>query len=315
MVARSYSLAILAYPGCLQSAVLGLQDVLGYAASISEHSVAVETISTFVPGGRSFDALILPPSASEVRAADVPELPRYTAYQHGKGAVVCSACTGVTFIAEAGIAAGRPVTTHWGLEQRLSKRYPDMSFNTDQLLIEYSDLITAGGLMAWVDLGLVVIERFLGYGVAARTAGYFIVDMRRRDQRRFRRFSPHLRHGDAAILKSQHLIDARYADVLSVKEIASASGLPDRTFLRRFKAATGMTPNGYLQELRIERARGLLIETGRTVSDICFAVGYQDPPSFSRLFTKLTGLTPNAFRKHFARHDGQQKTPPIGGVL
>lgn len=301
MASRVYQFAILAYPGCLQSAVLGLQDVLGYAATVSDNTVTVEVVSVFEISKHSYDAVILPPSAAEVEAKDVPELAGYIAHQHGEGALVCSACTGATFVAEADLAQGRALTTHWGLEQRLKSRYPDVVFDTDQLLIEYGDLVTAGGLMAWIDLSLAVIERFLGYAVAARTAGYFVVDMRRRDQRRFRRFSPQMRHGDAVILKTQHLIEAQYADASNVSDIARASGLPSRTFLRRFKLATGLTPNAYLQELRIERARDLLIETDKSVSEICFVVGYQDPPSFARLFARLTGLSPGAFRKHFAR--------------
>lgn len=294
-------LAVLAYPGCLQSAVLGLEDILGFAAKTSDGGLSVDVVSTFELDRQSFDAVILPPSADEVRPQDVPDLAGYVAYQHSEGAIICSACTGVTFVAEAGLARGRPVTTHWGLGQRLTTQYPDLVLDTDQLLIEYGDLVTAGGLMAWVDLSLAIIERFLGYAVAARTAGYFIVDMRRRDQRRFRRFSPQLRHGDAAVLRVQHELETQYADDLRIGELVRVSRLPGRSFLRRFKAATGLTPKAYLQELRIERARDLLIETDKSVSEICFAVGYQDPPSFVRLFSKLTGLTPGAFRKHFSR--------------
>jgi len=300
-MSASVPIAILAYPGVLPSSVLGLQDVLGHANSIVRSAPDLQVLDAFPCKARAYAALILPPSAGAVLAEEVPELPGYLLDQHARGAVVCSACTGVTFVAAAGLAGQRPVTTHWGLAPRLRQAYPDLKLDTDQLLIEYADLITAGGLMAWVDLALALIERFHGYEVAVETARHFIVDFRRRDQRRFRRFLPDLRHGDKAVLRAQHFLEARFADPVTVSDMAAQSGLPGRSFLRRFKETTGLSPKAYLQELRIERARALLIETKISVSETCFAVGYHDPPSFVRLFTRLSGLTPGAFREQYRR--------------
>lgn len=301
---RSSDIAILAYPDVLQSAVFGLQDVLGHAGRSGEGRFDLHVLDSFAVSAADFAAVILPPSMGGGQLESAPELPAFLRDQHRRGAVVCSACTGLTFVAAAGLDAGRKVTTHWGLEQRLASAYPRLCLDTDQLLIEYTDLITAGGLMAWVDLALALIERFLGYAVAAETARHFIVDFRRRDQRRFRRFLPVLRHGDQAVLSAQHYLEERLAGEVTVADMAAAGGLPARSFLRRFKAATGLTPRAYLQELRIERARSLLIETQLSVAEICFEVGYSDPPSFVRLFTRISGLTPGAFREHFRRHDG-----------
>lgn len=295
------AIAILAYPGALQSAVLGLMDVLGYANRDGGDAFRLHVLEAFSPEPDSYAAVILPPSLGGVHPEDVPELPGFLELQHRNGAVVCSACTGLTFVAAAGLAGGRKVTTHWGLAQRLAAAYPDLRLDTDQLLIEYSDLITAGGLMAWVDLALALIERFLGYAAAVETARHFIVDFRRRDQRRFRRFLPELRHGDAAVLKTQHYLEQCAHGRVTVAEMAAASGLSGRSFLRRFKAATGLAPKHYLQELRIERARDLLIDTELSVAEICYKTGYNDPPSFVRLFTRLSGLTPGAFREQYRR--------------
>jgi len=297
------TIAILAYPGVLQSAVLGLQDVLGHASSAEGSTFDLHVLEVLPPERCSYAAVILPPSMGSVHPEEVPELPAFLKKQHSGGAVVCSACTGLTFIAAAGLAGGREVTTHWGLEQRLRATYPGLCLDTDQLLIEYTDLITAGGLMAWVDLALALIERFLGYTAAVATARHFIVDFRRRDQRRFRRFLPELRHGDGPVLKAQHFLEQCAETGVAVGDAAEVSGLPGRSFLRRFKAATGLSPKHYLQELRIERARNLLIETERRVSEICYDVGYNDPPSFVRLFSRLSGLTPGAFREQYRREE------------
>jgi len=302
-MSRSISIAILAYPRALQSAVHGLQDVFAHAAQISGTALEVKVLQSYGQDAARHDAVILPPSAGMARAGDIPALPAYLKAQHAAGTVVCSACTGLFFVAAAGLPGGRPVTTHWALDGRFRTDHPEIVLDTDRLLIEYTDLITAGGLMAWVDLALALIERFLGYRIASETARHFIVEFRRHDQRRFRRFQPDLRHGDAAVLKAQHFLEARLTGLLTVEDMASASGLPGRTFLRRFKAATGLAPKAYLQELRIERARDLLIETDQPVSSLCFAVGYNDPPSFARLFTRLSGLAPGAFRERYRRRE------------
>ncbi|TYC53439.1 helix-turn-helix domain-containing protein [Rhodobacterales bacterium] len=294
-------IAVVEYPGAMQSAVLGLQDVFAFAGQAGGGAVAVHVLSRFERETRRFDAIILPPSMGEVRAEDVPELTLFLKRQHEAGAVVCSACTGLTFVAASGLAGARPVTTHWALQTRLKHAYPGLTLDTDSILIEYGDLITAGGLMAWIDLALALVERFLGYGVAVQTARHFIVEFRRRDQRRFRRFMPDLRHGDRAILKVQHALEKHSASGVSAGELAAIAGLPARTFLRRFKLATGLSPVHYLQELRMERARELLIETEDSVSEICFSVGYNDVPSFSRLFTRLSGLSPGSFRDQYRR--------------
>ncbi|WP_428670365.1 GlxA family transcriptional regulator [Roseibium sp.] len=293
--------AILDYPGAMQSAVLGLQDVLSFAGDGSGRTLQIDVLERFSGKSDAYDAVILPPSAGAVRVEEVPDLPPFLKARHASGSVVCSACTGLNFVMAAGLAGRRKVTTHWALEQRLRAAYPQIDLDTDRLLIEYTDLITAGGLMAWVDLALALIERFLGYGTAVATARHFIVDFRRRDQRRFRRFLPDLRHGDTAVLKAQHFLEGNLEEAISIPAAAEEAGLPQRTFLRRFRAATGISPKTYLQELRIERARDLLIETEKSVSEICYAVGYNDPPSFVRLFTRLSGLPPGSFREHYRR--------------
>ncbi|WP_298963706.1 helix-turn-helix domain-containing protein [uncultured Roseibium sp.] len=296
---KGFRFAILAYPGAMQSAVLGLQDILAFASETSTEKLQISVLTDFEILSGGYDAVILPPSIDEVKVEQVPQLPPFLKRMHEKGAVVCSACTGLSFVLAADLDGGRTVTTHWGLEQRLKSSHPELRLDTGAILVEYTDLITAGGLMAWIDLALALIERFLGYSVAAQTARHFIVEFRRRDQRRFRRFVPELRHGDGAILKAQHLLDRLACEDVTVAIAARSSGLSDRTFLRRFKSATGYSPKAYLQELRIERARDLLIETDKSIAEICYAVGYNDPPSFVRLFARLCGLPPGGFREHF----------------
>ncbi len=77
------------------------------------------------------------------------------------------------------------------------------------------------------------------------------------------------------------------------------SGLPERTFKRRFRAATGFAPLDYLQILRVEEAKQMLETTDEPVDAVAVAVGYQDPASFRRVFKRRTGVTPARYRQRF----------------
>jgi len=82
--------------------------------------------------------------------------------------------------------------------------------------------------------------------------------------------------------------------------MAREAGLEERTFLRRFKTATGLKPTEYAQHLRMEKARELLQFTKRPVEQISWTVGYEDPAAFRRIFNRLVGLSPKNYRQRFA---------------
>jgi transcriptional regulator GlxA family with amidase domain len=77
------------------------------------------------------------------------------------------------------------------------------------------------------------------------------------------------------------------------------SGLPERTFKRRFRTATGYAPVDYVQTLRIEEAKQLLETTSEPTDEIGRLVGYEDPTFFRRLFKRKTGVTPGRYRQRY----------------
>jgi transcriptional regulator GlxA family with amidase domain len=82
--------------------------------------------------------------------------------------------------------------------------------------------------------------------------------------------------------------------------LAERAGLGERTFMRRFKKATGDSPLEYLQHLRIQTARQLLESTRKTIEEITWQSGYEDISSFRKLFRRTTGLSPSAYRQRFS---------------
>lgn len=221
--------------------------------------------------------------------------------QHALGVTLSSVCAGAFVLAQTGLLAGRPLTTHWSLAKDLGEQFPEVKVDADKLVVDDGDFITAGGVMAWTDLGLTLVDRLLGPTIAADTARFLALDLPRQSQQYFRRFSPHLTHGDEAVLKVQHWLQRQDARSVSLPDMAAKAGLGERTFLRRFQQATGLRPTEYCQQLRAAKARELLELTNRSVDQIAWEVGYQDPAAFRKVFNKLVGLSPTDYRRRFGR--------------
>lgn len=305
--APSFSIALVAYPGAQMSAVLGLADLFsvadshGRAAGLPRIKTAILDFAAGVPAAAesNYDAVVLPPNLSGARGGGDEAVRAFIVRAHAGGALACSVCAGAFWLGHAGLLDGRPVTTHWALEAELKTAFPKVVLEPERILIDDHDLVTAGGVMAWLDLGLFLVGRWLGPDAVSQTARHLLIDPRGREQKNYRSFRPALAHGDRAILSLQHWMEANTAADLSVEALAAHTGLAMRTFTRRFKAATGLPPNLYVQTLRVEKARGLL-ERGRgTVNEIAWAVGYADVSAFAKVFRSVTGLSASAYRKRF----------------
>lgn len=304
---RKTSIAILAYPDVQQAAVLGLADLFEVANRNSaaqaggQLDVRILSVDDLKKRDLPFcDTIILPPSLARNRRYDDQGILDWIKAGHEKGATVCSICAGAFWLGACGLLDGRPVTTHWLLEEDLQHQFPKAVVNSERILIDDYDIVSAGGLMAWVDLGLFVVTRYLGQQITSATARHLLIDPSGREQKNYRSFRPVLNHGDPSILSVQHALEKNYADQVSVEDLAGQAGMSPRTFLRRFKAATGITPTIYLQNLRIEKARGLLERTRLPISEVAWRVGYKDPSAFSRVFKEITGLKAGRYRERFS---------------
>ena len=119
-------------------------------------------------------------------------------------------------------------------------------------------------------------------------------------QSRFAIFRPKQDHGDSIVAKLQRKIEKSFNLELDTGEFANQEGIGLRQLTRRFKKATGETPLSYLQRYRVEQVKIGLESTAKTPLDLIWAVGYEDPASFRRLFKRLTGLTMQAYRNRFS---------------
>jgi AraC family transcriptional activator FtrA len=233
---------------------------------------------------------------------------------HARGARLMSICSGVFVLAAAGLLSGKRATTHWRYVERLSGAYPDIRVEPNVLYVDEGSVLTSAGSAAGIDLCLHVVRHDFGAEAANRIARRLVVPPHREGgQAQFvERPVPPPREG----MRFGPLYDrmrARLAEEQPVDALAAEVGMSRRTFLRRFKAATGMPPGEWLLAERLLRARELLETTAHSIDDIAAATGFGSPATLRRHFRARLGTSPAAYRGRFADGSAQQKAAPGGG--
>lgn len=317
------SIAVL--PGCLVSSVTGLQDVFAVADrhaqdSQSDARFRIQTVGLGLEPVRGFDArtivpdtdihdpdsvkspypnLIVLPAIFEKldQLLPAPEWTSWLLRNHQKGCCLASVCAGAFLLAETGLLDGRPATTHWGLADDFRQRYPNVRLRPDKMLLDNGDYVCAGGATAYLDLALHLVARFGSPELALSCARTLLIETRPPSQMPYPAFGPNIVHGDSDIIRAQELAENNPA--ANVEDLAHAAKLEPRTLHRRFHARLGLSPQAYLREVRVERAKHLLATTTERVESIAEQLGYLDPAGFRRLFRSATGLSPGEFRKRF----------------
>lgn len=300
------TLTLVNYPGASLAGAAGLQEMFAYVARLHlRDGLAVVNLTTAtvdsLPTGAA-QIVILPPAfGNDQYLTPSPPLIEWLQVQAKTGCVMASACAGAFYLGAAGLLQQRRVTTHWGLEATLRERFPDALVDTGEILIRDGQVVTAGGLLSWVDLALELIAGFSSPEVMREVGRHFVVDTGKREQRYYRSFTPPLNHGDTPIEQAQVLIERTFAAPISISELARTVGLTERTFLRRFERATGHTPLAYVQHLRIQSAQRSLENTAAAIEQIAYAVGYENANAFRKLFKRHTGLSPSQYRLRLKR--------------
>ncbi|WP_246746806.1 helix-turn-helix domain-containing protein [Agrobacterium burrii] len=153
---------------------------------------------------------------------------------------------------------------------------------TDRLMIDGGDIISVGGLMAWTDLGLKLVERYLGPVVMAQTARMLLVDPPGREQRYYSGFAPRLTHGTRPSSRRSIFFQGNGGKEVRLTDLAEQAGLEERTFIRRFQKATGMTATDYAQRIRVAKAQELLQFGLLPIERIAWEVGFPTQVRFAR---------------------------------
>jgi transcriptional regulator GlxA family with amidase domain len=231
-----------------------------------------------------------------------PELVAWLAAMHERGALLCSACSGIFLLAETGLFDGVEATVHYGYARQFAAAFPQVPIHPERVLVvagRQEELITSGASMTWHDLVLYLIARHAGATAAQDVARAFALQWHQDGLAPYIVFEGRTDHGDSAVQTAQDWVGRHFQVGNPVEEMVRRSGLPERTFKRRFVAATGLSPIAYIQRLRVEEAKRRLERTAASVDEISWQVGYEEPAFFRRLFKRTTGMAPGAYRRRF----------------
>ncbi|KYF58994.1 hypothetical protein BE08_31155 [Sorangium cellulosum] len=245
----------------------------------------------FVAGGSPF--LPLPPSEAR--------LVRWLRRHHGRVPAIVSICTGAFVLGEAGLLAGRRVTTHWRFLDDLRARFPDARVVDDGIFVRDGSLWTSAGITSGVDLTLALVEEDHGHRVAMAVAKDLVLFLRRSGHQA--QFSPMLRRQESEPARLRDLssfVLEHIDEPLPVERVARAAGMSPRSLARWCRAELGESPAELVRRHRVEEARRLLEGTALSLKEIAARTGLGDASTLWRVFSRRLGVTPAAYRERFA---------------
>lgn len=231
-----------------------------------------------------------------------PEVIPWIRGQFEHGAHVASICTGAFLLAKTGLLDGKSATLHWGFVEPFRQMFPNIDLKPERILIDHGQIYCSAGTNAGLDLSLYLVEKYCGRQVAVQCAKAMVFDMGRRYQTPYADFLFSKNHGDESVLNVQKWIEDNYKNTMDYDRLARDHGMSRRSLERRFKRATGITPLGYLQQLRIEAAKRLIESDSFSLDEVAYAVGYEDLSFFRKLFVRVTGIRPKEYQQRFSGH-------------
>lgn len=217
----------------------------------------------------------------------------------GGRARTVSICTGAFVLAAAGLLDGRPATTHWFWADRFRELHPQVRLDPDVLFVDDGDVLTSAGVAAGVDLCLHVVRSDHGAAVANRAARRCVVPpWRAGGQSQF--IERHVPAPGAASTAATREWAARHLDEpLDLIALAARAHMSVRTFTRRFREETGLSPARWLTQQRVDRARHLLETTDLPVDHVARHAGFGTAAALRMQMAVAVGVPPSAYRATF----------------
>lgn len=256
----------------------------------------------------AFDTLLIPGGLGARNTHDHRALLPLIRRAAERGTRIVSVSSAAFILAEAGVLDGRPAITHWGAVPVLSQRYPQVAIDGQALYSRDGNIWTSAGSIASADLALALVEEDYGAAAAARIANALLLPLRRTGAHAQR--SPMLVDGRPS--RFNELIawmQQRLDEDLSIERLADQAALSVRHFTRSFRKAIGTSPASYVEELRLERARGLIEGNNASFEEIARQCGFGNPDRMRRAFLRAAGNTPREMRR--ARKQATWPTRPF----
>ncbi|MEU4424347.1 helix-turn-helix domain-containing protein [Actinoplanes sp. NPDC024001] len=240
-------------------------------------------------GGPVTDGTLTPEVGAALRAAAA------------RGARIVSICTGASVLAAAGLLDGRPAATHWAWARRIGGLYPQVRWDFDVLFVDDGDVLTSAGVGAGVDLCLHIIRADHGADVANRAARRCVVPPWRDGGQAQYIERPVPAADGAGTEPTRAWVLRRLAEPVTLEEMAGHARMSVRTFTRRFRDETGLSPRQWLLRQRVEHARILLESTDLAVEAVARRAGLGSATALRQHLHATIGVAPSAYRRTF-RH-------------
>jgi AraC family transcriptional activator FtrA len=224
---------------------------------------------------------------------------------HARGVRLLSICSGAFVLAATGLLDGRRATTHWRYAEALQHRYPKICVDANVLYVDEGSLLTSAGSAAGLDLCLHLVRRDYGSAIANQVARRLVIPPHRDGgQAQFLERPVEKRDRNGGRFQSLSVlldkIRKRPGESWRVTQLARLAAMSERTFMRRFRATTGLSPADWVTRARVDAARELLEGTALTIEHIAERCGLGTPTTLRHHFRKKVGVSPAQYRKRFS---------------
>jgi len=216
--------------------------------------------------------------------------------QYNNGAEIASICTGAYILASTGLLDGKNCSTHWAAADHFKTMFPEVNLQPDKLITDENGIYTNGGAYSFLNLMIYLVEKYYDRQTAIHCAKVFQIEIDRNSQSSFAIFTGQKLHGDEMVKKVQTYIESNLSEKISIEYLSAKFAVGRRNFDRRFIKATGNTPVEYSQRVKIESAKKEFENTGNTINEVMYKVGYSDVKAFREVFRKITGMSPIEYK-------------------
>lgn len=227
-----------------------------------------------------------------------PSLYAWLRRQDRRGTALGALCTGSSLLAAAGLLDGFKCVIHWESLPGFTETYPDIEVSADLFEVDRSRRTCAGGTAA-LDMMLHLIAEQHGNALATQVAEQCLAD-RVRDPHDHQRLSRCVRLGlhNPKVLRAIEMMEAHLEDPISQHDLAQYLGVSRRQLERLFRKHVGRPPVCYYLELRLRRARHLLLQSEMSILELAIACGFVSASHFSKCYRDLYGKTPREDRRN-----------------
>ena len=232
----------------------------------------------------------------DIAAATTPAIINWLRREASKGVKVAGTCTAAHTMAVAGLLNGRTATIHWENRDSFQEHFPHIQLSRSLFVMDGNRITTAGGISS-IDFMLTLIAADQGREFTSEVADQLLYDAIRTDRHEQRLSTPTrigVRHSKLADVIQ--LMEENIEEPIRPSSLARESGMSTRQLERLFRRYLNRSPKRYYLELRLQRARNLLLQTDMSVLDISMACGFGSPSHFSRCYRSYFSTTPHRER-------------------